>query len=58
MDSKRREACDVQMTLANKGFTFSAEEIQEIMEVLSGVSLKLIITNVPLEVFKYDVAQV
>ncbi|VDP57755.1 unnamed protein product [Schistosoma mattheei] len=58
MDSKRREACDVQMTLANKGFTFSAEEIQEIMEVLSGVSLKLIITNVPLEVFKYDVAQI
>ncbi|KAK4468603.1 hypothetical protein MN116_007794 [Schistosoma mekongi] len=57
MDSKSREAYELQMTLADKGSLFSTSEIQEILEVLRGVSLKLIITNVPSEVFLHKAAQ-
>ncbi|KAH8873735.1 Protein sarah [Schistosoma japonicum] len=58
MDSKSKEAYELQMTLADKGSLFSTSEIKEILEVLRGVSLKLIITNVPSEVFLYNAAQV
>nr|AAW26573.1 SJCHGC00439 protein [Schistosoma japonicum] len=57
MDSKSKEAYELQMTLADKGSLFSTSEIKEILEVLRGVSLKLIITNVPSEVFHYNAAQ-
>ncbi|CAH8863357.1 unnamed protein product [Trichobilharzia szidati] len=57
MDKDSSEAQKLQMTLAEKGSVFSSAEIQEILEVLREVSLKLIITNVPPEVFKYSIAQ-
>ncbi|VDQ07807.1 unnamed protein product [Trichobilharzia regenti] len=58
MDKDSSEAQKLQMTLAEKGSVFSPGEIQEILEVLREVSLKLIITNVPPEVFKYSIAQI
>ncbi|CAH8617179.1 unnamed protein product [Heterobilharzia americana] len=57
MDDKSCEAQRLQMTLADKGSVFSSDEIQDVLGVLREVPLKLIITNVPSEVFKYSIAQ-
>ncbi|CAH8298827.1 unnamed protein product [Schistosoma turkestanicum] len=57
MDNARQGACNLQTILSEKGFSFSLSDVQEFLDVLEGVALKLIITNVPSEVFKYDIAQ-
>ncbi|KAF8565350.1 hypothetical protein P879_03446 [Paragonimus westermani] len=43
--------------LARNGSLFSYEEIEEVFNVLKDVSLKLIVTNVPREVYSNELAQ-
>lgn len=48
----------IQLALEEKGFSFTVDEIQDILNILRRVPLRLIVTNVPSVVYRCNSAKV